>query len=124
MPHAQTDLVLINPNSRRKVYQTLGATLAAVEPPVWAGLMANFVRHRGYRVAIIDAEGEQLSHDETIDRVRYLRPRLVAVVVYGHQPSASTQIMPAARAVAQAAKDQLPDVPLLLLGGHVAALPR
>lgn len=123
MPHAQTDLVLINPNSRRKVYQTLGATLAAVEPPVWAGLMANFVRHRGYRVAIIDAEAEQLSHDETIDRVRDLRPRLIAVVVYGHQPSASTQIMPAARGVAQEAKDQLPEVPLLLLGGHVAALP-
>ena len=123
MPHAQTDLVLINPNSRRKVYQSLGTSLAAVEPPVWAGLMAGFVRNHGYRVAIIDAEAEQLSHDETIDRVRDLRPHLIAVVVYGHQPSASTQIMPAARGVAQTAKDQLPEVPLLLLGGHVAALP-
>lgn len=123
MPHAYTDLVLINPNSRRKVYQSLGTSLAAVEPPIWAGLMAGFVRRHGYRVAVIDAEAEQLTHQQAIERARDLRPRLIAVVVYGHQPSASTQIMPAAAGVCQEAKDQLPKVPVLLLGGHVAALP-
>ncbi len=123
MTQSQMDLVLINPNSRKRVYQSLGNTLAAVEPPVWAGLMANFVRRHGYRVAIIDAEAEQLTPEESADRVRELRPRLVAVVVYGHQPSASTQIMPAARIVCEAVKNCLPEAPILLLGGHVAALP-
>lgn len=28
------DLLLINPNSRARVYQSLGSDLAAVEPPV------------------------------------------------------------------------------------------
>jgi radical SAM superfamily enzyme YgiQ (UPF0313 family) len=48
---------------------------------------------------------------------------LAVVVVYGHQPSASTQIMPAARRTCQAIKDLLPEQPTLLAGGHVAALP-
>ena len=35
-------------------------TLAAVEPPVWAGLMATFVRNRGFSVDVLDAEAEEL----------------------------------------------------------------
>ena len=38
------DLVLVNPGSRAKIYQSLGARLTAVENPVWAGLIATFVR--------------------------------------------------------------------------------
>ena len=71
---------------------------AAIEPPVWAGMMATFARGRGYSVAIIDAEAEHLTPEQVAQRVNDLAPRLVAVVVYGHQPSASTQNMPAAGA--------------------------
>ncbi len=117
------DLVLVNPCSRKKVYQSLANELSAVEPPVWAGLMATFVRNHGYRVAIVDAEAEELTATETVDRVLALKPKLTAVVVYGHQPSASTQIMPAASAVTSALKDRAPDHKVLLVGGHVAALP-
>lgn len=117
------DLVLINPNSRSQVYQSLGAKLAAIENPVWAGLMANYSRCRGLSVEIIDAEAEGLSVSEIADRVAYLKPRLAAVVAYGHQPSASTQIMTAVGRTCSALKATCPDQPLLLLGGHVAALP-
>jgi anaerobic magnesium-protoporphyrin IX monomethyl ester cyclase len=44
-------------------------------------------------------------------------------VVYGHQPSASTQIMTAAGQVGKSIKELLPDQPLLFVGGHAAALP-
>lgn len=117
------DLVLINPASRARVYQSLGADLAAVESPVWAGLMASFCRARGLSVMVIDAEAEHLSPAEVADAVEQLAPALAAVVVYGHQPSASTQIMTAAGAVATAIKEHCPEQPVLLLGGHVAALP-
>ena len=49
---AKLDLVLINPGSRTQVYQSLGNRLAAVENPVWAGLMATFCRRKGLSVAI------------------------------------------------------------------------
>ena len=89
------DLVLINPCSRPQVYQSLGATLTAVENPVWAGLMATFCRLKGLSVEIIDAEAEGLSHAGVADQAKHLNPVLAAVVAYGHQPSASTQIMTA-----------------------------
>jgi radical SAM superfamily enzyme YgiQ (UPF0313 family) len=117
------DLVLVNPGNREQVYQSLAGRLAAVEPPVWAGLMASFVRAGGYSVAILDANAEGLGPDEAAARVVDMRPRLVAVVVYGHQPSASTQVMPGAGAVSSAVKARAPELPVLLVGGHVAALP-
>lgn len=117
------DLVLINPNSREQVYQSLGMTLTAVEPPIWAGLMATFVRNHGFEVAIIDAEAEQLSHEETARRALDMRPRLIGVVAYGHQPSASTQVMPAASKLCEELTGMGDKAFVMLLGGHVAALP-
>jgi radical SAM superfamily enzyme YgiQ (UPF0313 family) len=118
------DLVLINPGSRTQVYQSLGSKLAAIEPPVWAGLMATFAEKNGFSVEILDAEADSLTPEQTAARLEQLRPLLAAVVVYGHQPSASTQNMPAAGAICRAVKDRNPEQKLLLVGGHVAALPR
>lgn len=117
------DLVLINPSSRSHVYQSLGKSLAAVENPVWAGLMATFCRRHGLSVELIDAEAEELPAEQVAERVRYLDPVLAVVVVYGHQPSASTQIMTASGHVCTAIKRLTPEQKLLLVGGHVAALP-
>jgi radical SAM superfamily enzyme YgiQ (UPF0313 family) len=85
--------------------------------------MATFIRRRGLAVAIIDAEAEDLNPEQVAARVHGLDPALVAVVVYGHQPSASTQNMPAASAACAAIKKLAPELPVLLVGGHAAALP-
>ena len=121
--HTRADLVLVNPGSRMQVYQALGTILAAIEPPVWAGLIATFVRNRGCSVEIIDAEAEDLSPEATAERIGDLNPILTAVVVYGHQPSASTQNMPGAGAICTALRRASPQLKTILLGGHVAALP-
>lgn len=118
------DLVLVNPGGRARIYQSLATELTAVEPPVWAGLMASFVRQRGRSVAIIDANAEGLGPEEAAARAIEMRPRLVAVPVYGHQPSASTQVMPAASAVTTALKELAPELPVLMVGGHVTSLPQ
>src|SRR6266576_328395 len=117
------ELVLVNPGSRAKIYQSLGARLTAVENPVWAGLIATFVRNKGFSVEIVDAEADELTPEQTAERVIALDPKLVTVVVYGHQPSASTQNMTGASAIAKAIKNLNADIPLLMLGGHVASLP-
>jgi anaerobic magnesium-protoporphyrin IX monomethyl ester cyclase len=117
------DLLLISPGNRSEIYQSLGASIAAVEPPVWAGLMATYVRSRGYSVQILDANAEQLSPAATAERVAACGPTLAAIVVYGQQPSASTQVMPSAGAICRAIKERAPQIRTLLVGGHVAALP-
>ncbi len=117
------DLVIVNPGHRALAYQGLGDDLAAIEPPVWAGLIATYVRNKGYSVALIDANAEDLSPEEVAVRIQSMKPILVAIVVYGHNPSASTQVMPAAGATCSAIKNVDPSTTILLVGGHVAALP-
>ncbi|MBM3861935.1 MAG: radical SAM protein [Verrucomicrobia bacterium] len=120
---AQLDLVLVNPGNRADAYQQLGRDLTAIEPPVWAGLMAAFVRNKGFSVRIVDANAEQFGPQAATDCILDLNPRLVGVVVYGHHPSASTQVMPSAGVFCRALKDRRPDLPIIMLGGHVTALP-
>jgi anaerobic magnesium-protoporphyrin IX monomethyl ester cyclase len=122
-PKATLDVLLINPSNRVQVYQSLSKTLAAVEPPVWAGLIASFVRAKGKSVAILDAEAEGLTPEQVARRVEEMNPLLAVVVVYGQQPSASTQNMTGCHAVCSAIKAAVPETKLLLVGGHVAALP-
>ena len=119
---SRPDILLINPSSRRQVYQSLGENLAAIEPPVWAGLMAGYIRGKGFTVEVLDAEAEELSWDKTAGRVDNVQPMLAAVVVYGHQPSASTQNMTAAGRICSAIKQANPLQKVILVGGHAAAL--
>ncbi len=120
---SKPDLLLINPSSRTQVYQALGENLAAIEPPIWAGLMAGYIRGKGFTAEVLDAETEELSWDKVAGRIESIQPALAAVVVYGHQPSASTQNMTAAGAICSAIKRTNPHQKLVLVGGHAAALP-
>src|SRR6202047_2561342 len=90
---SDSDLLLINPHGRDALYQELGRELTAVEPPLWCRLIGGYVRDRGYVVEIIDAEAEEWGPRTIALRALERRPRLIAVIVSGHQPSASTQQM-------------------------------
>ena len=117
------DVVVVQPPNRLRVYQSLASELIAVEPPVWAGLLAHHLRARGCAVELIDAEAEELTPEQVADRVADLDPVLAAVVVFGHQPSASTQSMPGAGAVCASLRRAAPAVKTIMIGGHVSALP-
>ena len=117
------EVLVINAGDPRGVYQSLGSELAAVETPVWAGLIASYLRGKGVGVDILDANALGMSAAEAAAVAERRAPTLVVVPVYGHQPSASTQNMPASSALCNAIKDRCPELPVLLLGGHVAALP-
>jgi len=96
------DVVLINPGDRRQVYQGLGSEIAAVEPPFWVAVLAAYLRQQGKRVAIVDANAENIAPAETASRAAALEPLLSCVIVYGSQPSASTQNMTVAGAICRA----------------------
>ena len=117
------DLLLINPGGREKTYQQLAGDLTAIEPPLWCRLIAGYILDRGFSVEIIDSEAESLGVDALAEAVAARAPRLAAMVVFGHQPSASTQQMAAAGEACAAIKAGAPEQPLIILGGHVSALP-
>jgi anaerobic magnesium-protoporphyrin IX monomethyl ester cyclase len=118
----QLDLLIVHPGAAHGIYGVLGDKLVAVEPPLWARLIAGYVRDRGHTVRIIDAEAMGWSPQEVANRVHTLNPRLCVLAVYGHQPSASTQQMTGAHATATAIKSRGP-TPVMMVGGHVSALP-
>ena len=118
------DVVLINPGSRRAVYQELGDEFSAIEPPSLAGLFAEYLRRKGMTVAIVDAPAHNLSPDGAAKFVaEHYQPTLIVVVVYGFQPSASTQNMPAAGETCRALKGLMPGCRIMMTGTHPAALP-
>jgi len=116
------DIVLVNPGDKRQVYQGLGADLAAVEPPYWAAAVAACLRNAGFCVAILDANALNYSAEETAREVARLDPLLAAVLVYGNQPSASTQNMTIGGKICRAIRDTA-SCKVAIGGLHPTALP-
>ncbi len=105
------------------VYQELSHSLAAIEPPVWSGLIATFVRAHGFSVEILDSEALGHSAEETAQEVLNHDAVLTVFMIYGQQPSASTQCMPAGRRVCQLVNDG-GELATMVIGTHPSALPR
>ena len=118
-----TDILFVHPNASEKIYQGLAKNNAAIEPPIWAAMLANSVRTKGHRPEILDAEVEGLDYLSAAKRITEYKAKIVCFVVYGQQPSASSQNMEGATATARELKDLAPDTFVVFVGGHVAALP-
>lgn len=117
------DILFVHPNASAKIYQGLANQHSAIEPPIWAAMLANSIRRFGHSTAILDAEAERLDYVQAADRIRDYSARIVCFVVYGQQPSASSQNMVGACATAKLVRELLPDAFIVFVGGHVAALP-
>ncbi|MBA1437674.1 MAG: cobalamin B12-binding domain-containing protein [Epsilonproteobacteria bacterium] len=117
------DIVFVNPGDRKIIFQDLGKDLTALEPPFQIASYASFLRDEGFKVAIIDANAENLTPQETAQQVKTLNPLVTAVIVYGNQPSASTQNMTISGRIAKAIKN-LTDTQVVMGGLHPSALPK
>ena len=119
------DVLLITPPSRLEVYQKLASEFAAIEPPVWSSLIAKYLAVRGYNVKILDAEAEFLTHRETADIIIKENPTLSVYMIYGQQPSASTQCMPAGRKTVKLVNEETSnELKSIVIGTHASALPQ
>ena len=118
------DILFVHPNASKKIYQGLADNHSAIEPPIWAAMLANSVRAAGFSCEILDAEAERLDYISAAKRAVEFSARVICIVVYGQQPSASTQNMTGACAISEEIKLHQPDSFIIFVGGHVAALPR
>jgi radical SAM superfamily enzyme YgiQ (UPF0313 family) len=117
------DILFVHPNASEKIYQELSKKASAIEPPIWAGMLANHVRVKGFSPAILDCEAERLDWEASAKTIVEFDARVICFVVYGQQPSASSQNMTGAVGIANLIK-QLTNTPIVFVGGHVAALPQ
>lgn len=124
MPES-VDILFINPGDRKQIYQDLGDEFCAIEPPVFAGLFATYARRKGARVAILDGPALGLSARQIAEQAgQNWQATLIVLVVYGFQPSASTQNMSSASLIAAHLRETSPESQVLMTGTHPAALPR
>jgi len=119
------DVLFVNPNAKKQVYGILASELAGIEPPLWCGLKAAYLRDKDFKVKIIDAEGENLSPKNTAKKITNENPLYVDIVVMGLNPSASsTPKMVAVKELISEIRSVKPDMKIMLSGLHPSALPR
>ena len=118
------DILFIHPNASKKIYQGLSSEHSAIEPPIWAAMLANHCRKKNFKVEILDCEVEKLDYISGAKEIAIRKPRIACFVVYGQQPSASSQNMEGAVATSQELKKLNPSIKTLFVGGHVSALPK
>lgn len=113
------DVAIIHPGAQDVIYGDLSNGQTAIEPPTWARMITGWLRDRGFSVRLIDQEAEGLTAEEVAQRVG--STKLAVVVVFGHQPSASTQQMVGACEVVNELRSLM--IQTLMVGNHVSALP-
>ena len=119
------DALLITPPSRLEVYQGLSDDYAAIEPPVWSSLIANYLIKKGYTAQILDAEAENFTHDQTAKKIVSINPQLAIFMIYGQQPSASTQCMPGGKKTCDKLNSLSSNsIKTIIVGTHASALPK
>jgi len=123
MKNRPLDALFVHPNGSQKIYQDLSKEHSAIEPPIWAAMLANHCRNKGYGVQILDCEAERLSTKDSAKIIKDCDARIVCFVIYGQQPSASSQNMSGAVETANYLKQFNPNIKVLFVGAHVAALP-
>jgi anaerobic magnesium-protoporphyrin IX monomethyl ester cyclase len=120
MPNTTLDLLIIKPGAQKQLYQNLSASFSGLEPPLWGALLAAYVREKNFSVKIIDAEIEP---EKVIPTIKKEKPTLIALVVSGTNPSASTMNMIGARTILEELKKNKNTAPTILMGLHPSALP-
>ncbi len=119
------DIILIKPGNQKQIYGELPSfDLTAIEPPLWAAIVAGFLRANDFNVELLDSEVEGLTYEETAAAVRNLNPLLAVVMVSGSNPSASTMNMTGAGQIVRLIKNESKQIATAMAGLHPSALPR
>ena len=117
------DCCFLIASSSKKSYQKLSETYSAIEPPTWALLLAQSCRSLNYKVSIIDANAEDLNHEEVFDKVVQVNPKVLCLVVYGQNVNAGTANMRGAVDITNFLREKKLSCPIAFIGSHVQALP-
>mgnify|MGYP001481080298 CR=1 FL=1 len=65
------DILFIHPNASKKIYQGLSNEHSAIEPPIWAGMLANHCKNKNHDVKILDCEVEKLDYIKSSKEITF-----------------------------------------------------
>jgi anaerobic magnesium-protoporphyrin IX monomethyl ester cyclase len=122
MNRSALDLLVLYPNNRERAFGQLADVVAAVTPPVQAGLIASYARRAGLQVSILDAEVDNLSAASSAEKAQALQPKLVTICTDSLNSGDVTK-MQAAIDTLRELKELLPETPVVLEGVVPSAYP-
>ena len=115
-------ILLVHP-SNDEIYKRINRVAAKLDkksaksPPIGIMYIAATLRENSYKdVAILDAEAENLSFEETVDRMKGYDPDVVGFTT-------TTPVYPLGVELATAMKKHNPEIKTVFGGPHVSALP-
>ena len=76
------DILFVHSNGSKKIYQELSKDHSAIDPPIWAAMLANHCRSRGFGVALLDCEAEPLSTEQSAKIISEFDARVVGFFKY------------------------------------------
>ena len=117
------DVLFIAPGNAKGIYQDLANDYSAIEPLTWALLLAESCRSTGFVPQIIDVTAQQLSHQDVVDKINSILPRVIVLVVYGQNVNSGTTGMSGAVILTNFIKQKNIEIPIVYIGSHVQALP-
>lgn len=108
-----TDVLFINPGNHQRVYQDLSKRIYSSIHTCLDLIVGKLYSWKKYTTVIYDVNVEGWDENTAKEVITKYNPLLIVMMVYGHQPSASTQTMPAAGRIATDIKKKMQIFPLL-----------
>lgn len=109
-------VILIHPPvSKEKLYSHLKDAGSELPPLGLCYLAAKLIQHN-YKVKILDCQAEKLNIIQAVQRVINFKPDYIGMSSY-------TPIFFTTNLLAKKLKEQLPQVPIIIGGGHITSLP-
>src|SRR3989338_2360581 len=96
------DILFVHPNAAERIYQDLSRYYSA----------------KVFGMEILDCEAMGFDDYQAAVVIKKLNPKVTCFVVYGQQPSASSQNMEGAVSLAERVKEMHPQTTILFIGGH------
>ena len=62
------DILFVHPNASDLIYQDLSKKASAIEPPIWAAMLASHVRIKKKTPEILDCEAEGLNYELSVKK--------------------------------------------------------
>lgn len=117
------DVLFIAPSAAKQLYGELSKNYSAIEPNIWAAMLAESCRIKGFSVDLVDMDADRIPWIKAPILIDELKPRIVVFVVTGQNPNASSAAMTGAVAAAEEIKAFNPNTKIVFVGPHVNALP-
>ena len=113
---SSVDVCFVIPSSAKKAYQKLADVYSAIEPPTWALLLAQSLRHKNYDCVILDFDADRKNMDESVKEIADTKPKLVIFVLYGQNPNSGTTMMIGATELANHLKKNYSELKIAFCG--------